>query len=155
MKYICKECLSDEYSIIPGFVIKKWDFKKFTVSIQAKKLLNEWYEKPIIYIKPDDHINKYSSSYRHINIIKQKINIIFDIMKCDKLIEFAESVLGDYKYLVLRHYLYSLKDLVDINEGRFGSILMNFYRKFEDHILKNCSVLNVYFRYVLIREVYV
>jgi run domain Beclin-1 interacting cysteine-rich containing protein len=139
MKYICKECVSDDYSIIPGFVIKKWDFKKFTVSKLAKKLLNDWYEKPIIYIKSHDFINKTSLAFRQANAIKQKINIIFDLMKCEKLVEFADTTLGIYKYLVLRHYLYSLKDFVDINEGRIGTVLLDIYDKFEEHIT-NCQV---------------
>lgn len=139
MKYICKDCVSDEYSIIPGFVIKKWDFKKFTVSKQAKALINQWYEKPIIYIKPKDYINKCSMAFQLVNSIKQKINIIFDLMKCDKMIEVVESILGKYKYLVLRHYLYSLKDLVDINQGILWNLLNCFFEKLEEHII-SCGV---------------
>ena len=51
MRFVCKDCIDNEYSIIPYFVLKKWCFDKFSISKKAKSTLLKWYDKPIIYFK--------------------------------------------------------------------------------------------------------
>jgi hypothetical protein len=139
MKYMCKDCLVDEFSIIPSFVLHKWDFKKYTISKKAKEILVKWYQKPIIFIQPRDKIVKSAYSFKLANMIRRKINIIYDLMTCETAEQFVLETLGDYKYLVLKEYIYSLKDLVDINEGKLIILLKEYFKKFEEHIA-TCSV---------------
>lgn len=49
MRYVCKDCIDSEISIIPHFVLKKWCFEKFSISKRAKHTLEQWYSKPIIF----------------------------------------------------------------------------------------------------------
>jgi hypothetical protein len=139
MKYMCKDCLADDYSVIPSFILHKWDFKKYTLSKKAKEILVKWYEKPIIYIQPKDRIVKSAYSFKIVNMIRRKINIIYDLMRCETAEQFVLETLGEYKYLVLKEYIYSLKDLVDINEGVLVEMLRDYFKKFEEHIT-SCSV---------------
>jgi hypothetical protein len=141
MRFICSECTSEEYSIIPAFILKNWDFKKYQISKDARDLLASWYEKPVVHVKQNDHIIKKSTLLHQAILLKRKIHKIYDLMKCDHLENFVISVLGhSYKHLVLREILFSLKDLVDIYEYRMLSKLKEYLRKFEDHILKDCTV---------------
>jgi hypothetical protein len=142
MKYMCKDCLADDYSVIPSFVLYKWDFKKYTISKAAKKILEKWYQKPIIFIRPRDRIIRSAYPFKEANMIKKKINIIYDLMKCEQAEQFAIDTLQEYKYLVLKEYIYSLKDLVDIDEGRFIHMIREFFAKFEEHVT-SCSVMVV------------
>jgi hypothetical protein len=139
MKYMCKDCLADDYSVIPSFILQKWDFKKYTISKQAKEIITKWYDKPVIYIQPRDKIVKSAYSFKFANLLRKKINIIYDLMKCDLAEQFVLETLGEYRYLVLKEYIYSLKDLVDIHEGRLIGLLKSFFQKFEEHI-SGCSV---------------
>ena len=41
MRFVCKNCIDDEYFIIPYFILKKWCFEKFSVSKKAKNILIE------------------------------------------------------------------------------------------------------------------
>jgi hypothetical protein len=78
-------------------------------------------------------------------IIKKKIHKIFDLMKCENADSFAFNTLGNYKYLVLRETLFSLKDLVEISEFKMLRKLEEFLRKFEDHLIKDCAVFIKFF----------
>jgi hypothetical protein len=61
-------------------------------------------------------------------------------MKCDNKVDFVKSVLGEYQYLLLHENLFSLRDLVEINDLTFFDKLSLFEKKMEDHILKDCEV---------------
>src|SRR4051812_11008698 len=93
-RYICSNCTADDYSIIPGFVLKYWNFKKFTISKEAKLILEKWFDKPAIYIQKKDIILKISSLFRQAVLIKRKIHKIYDLMKCDNPDVFAMNTLG-------------------------------------------------------------
>jgi hypothetical protein len=140
MRYICQDCVSDEYSVIPGFILKSWNFKKFQISKSARTLITEWYDKPVIHIKQRDIIIKESSLLHSAIVLKRKIHKIYDLMKCPKTDDFVISTLGNQKYFVLRETLFSLKDLVDIFEYRLINRLKELLKIFENHILIECSV---------------
>jgi hypothetical protein len=141
MCYICQDCLSDEFSILPAFILKFWNFKKFSISKNAKDLLEKWHDKPVIHIKQSDSIISQSTLLHTAIILKKKIHKIFDLMKCENAEDFALKTLGNFKYLVLRETLFSLKDLVEISEFRMLIKLEEFLKNFEDHILKDCAVI--------------
>ena len=69
---MCRECISDEYSVIPSFILKHWNFNKFPVSKKAKEILNEWYNKNIIHIKNTDPIFTASFLAKRIDYPKKK-----------------------------------------------------------------------------------
>ncbi len=84
MRYVCNDCSNDDYSVIPYFVLKKWDFSKYSISIKAKKLLEKYYTEPIIVFKANDRLINLSSSFKKSIYYKRKIHKIYDLMKCCK-----------------------------------------------------------------------
>lgn len=140
MRFICQDCVCEEFSVIPGFIIKYWNFKKFPISKAAKELLTQWYDKPVIHIKQKDPIIKESTLLHTAILFKRKIHKIFDLMKCEDSESFVIQTLGNYKHFVLRENLFSLKDLMGIYEYSLIRKLKDFLVKFENHILTECSV---------------
>ena len=139
MRFICKNCIDDEYSIIPYFVLEKWCFKKFPISKKAKSILVEWYDKPIIYFKKYDKLLRKIPQLNKVIEIKKVINNIFDIMKCENKFNFLKENLGDYEYIVLKENLFSMRDLVEINKKSFYKKIKGFKNKFVKHIREECS----------------
>ena len=138
MRFVCKDCIDNEYSIIPYFVIEKWCFDKFSISKSAKKLLINWYNKPVIYFKKNDKLLKQIPQLNKVIKIKKVINNIFDIMKCDNKFKYVEDNLGEYEYLALKEYLFSMRDLVEINNKTFYKKMKEFKNKFIKHISGEC-----------------
>jgi len=138
MRFVCKDCIEDEYFIIPYFVLKKWCFEKFPISKKAKNILLSWYDKPNIYIKKTDKLLRKNPYLNKIIEIKKSINNIFDFMKCENKFKFVEETMGEYEYLALKEYIFSLRDLVEINKKIFYKKLNEFRNKFIKHISGEC-----------------
>jgi hypothetical protein len=151
-RYVCGDCISEQYSVIPVYIIKYWCFKKFPISKESMKVINKWFDKPVIHIKSNERIVRMSSQLKQAVIFKRKIHKIFDLMKCTNLDTFIEDTLGKYNYIILKENMFSLRDLYDIYEGKFIVKLKSFFKIFEDHIL-SCKVIFYLFRFVTIRVI--
>lgn len=139
MRFVCKDCIDEEYFIIPYFVLKKWSFEKFSVSKKAKNTLMYWYDKPIIYLKKSDKLIRKIPQLNLVIELKKSINNILDFMKCENKFKFVEEALGEYEYLALKEYIFSLRDLVEINNKVFYKKLVKFKNKFVKHLSGECS----------------
>ena len=137
MRYVCSDCIDEEYSFIPNLILKKWCFDKFSISKKAKNNLLLWYNKPVIYLQENDELLNKNIINIVINI-KKIFNNIFDYMKCAKKFIIIEDIFGEYEYLVLKEYLFSLRDFVEINNRKFFKKLNEFKNKLLKHILEEC-----------------
>ena len=139
MRFVCKDCIAKEYSIIPYFILANWSFEKFSISKNAKLILEKWYDKPVIYFKKDEGLIKAISSLNQVVQIKKTINYIFDKLKCEKKKEFIEKTLGEYQYLALKEIIFSIRDLVEINNKIFFKKINEFLNEFIKHISGDCE----------------
>ena len=139
MRFVCKECIEKEYSIIPYFILANWSFEKFSISKNAKLILEKWYDKPVICFKKDEGLIKAIPSLNQIVQIKITINYIFDKLKCDKKKEFVEKTLGEYQYLALKEIIFSIRDLVEINNKIFFKKINGFLNEFIRHTSGDCE----------------
>lgn len=136
LRFVCKDCISNECSIIPQFILNKWCFDKFTISKKAKKIIESWYKEPVIFFKKKDKIlEKIPEQVRN---LKKDINIIFDYMKCDDAFEFLEKNMPNYKYIVLKENIFSLQDLIEMNNKSFIKKLKDIKNIFINHIKNEC-----------------
>ena len=138
MRFVCKDCIDKEFSIIPHFVLKKWCFDKFSISKRAKNTLELWYDKPIIIFNKKDKILNKIPQLNKVIKVKKVINNIFDIMKCKSKFKFIDEVLGNHDYLALKEYIFSLKDLVEINNKTFLNKINKYKNRFIQHISGEC-----------------
>ena len=139
MRFVCKDCIEKEYSIIPYFILANWSFEKFSISKNAKLILEKWYDKPVICFKKDEGLIKAIPSLNQIVQIKITINYIFDKLKCDKKKEFVEKTLGEYQYLALKEIIFSIRDLVEINNKIFFKKINGFLNEFIRHTSGDCE----------------
>ena len=60
-------------------------------------------------------------------------------MICKSKYKFIEQTMGDYDYIALKEYIFSLKDLVEINNLTFLNKINDFKIKFIQHISGQCK----------------
>lgn len=135
MRFICKECIDNKYTVIPYFILALWKFDKYPISKNGKIILEKWYNRPIIYFKKKDNFVKLIPDLEEVVKIKHVINMIFDKMKCKNKFEFLKNKFGKYQYLALREILFSVEDLVEIKSG----IFLNKIKKLFDIMVKHVS----------------
>ena len=110
----------------------------FPVSKKALDFISTWFDKPIIKLNGSEGANKHTDLLYLASMLKMKIHKIFDLMKCPDREANMEVILGDYKYLVIKEVLFSLRDLYETNETRFINKLEELALEMENH-LKTCS----------------
>ena len=140
MRFVCKDCIAKEYSIIPQFILKEWCFDKFSISKKALDLIKYWYDKPIICFKKNKKEEIINKIPKKILVIKKSINKIFNYMKCDNVFDFIETKIPQYKYLLLKEKIFSLKDLISMhNSNKFFQTLQNIKDILISHIKFECE----------------
>ena len=139
MHFICKNCIASEYSIIPYYILANWSFDKFPISKKAKSILKKWYDKPVICFKREEDLIKNIPVMSQVVQIKIIMNYIFDKMKCDKKTEFIEDTLGEYKYLVLKEIIFSIRDLVEMDNKSFLKKINKFFNALVKHVSGECQ----------------
>ena len=138
MRFVCKNCIEKEYSIIPHFILENWCFEKFSISKKAKKTLLNWYNKPIIVFKKKNKLISKFPQLNNIIKIKRKINDIVDYMKCENKFKIIENIFGEYEYIALKEYIFSIRDLVEVNNNLFDGKINEFKDKLIEHISNKC-----------------
>ena len=137
-RYVCKNCISNDFSIIPQLIIKEWCFEKFPISKKAKALIQSWYDKPIIYLEKKNKDELFTHIPNSALRLKKDIRNIFDYMKCEDPFDFLDRTIPDCKYIVLKEYIFSLRDLNDIYNKTFTNKLKKIKEIFVKHITEEC-----------------
>ena len=136
MRYVCKNCISNDYSIIPQLILNEWCFDKCSISKRALNFIKLWYDKPIIYLKKKDELLK--NIPESVLKLKKELRNIFNYMKCEDVFNFLDKNIPDFKYIVLNEYIFSLKDLIEIHNRTFIKKLKNIKNIFIRHLKEEC-----------------
>ena len=136
MRYVCKNCISNDYSIIPQLILNEWCFDKCSISKRALNFIKLWYDKPIIYLKKKDELLK--NIPESVLKLKKELRNIFNYMKCEEVFNFLEKNIPDFKYIVLKEDIFSLKDLIEIHNRTFIKKLKNIKNIFIRHLKEEC-----------------
>ena len=75
-KYFCPCCHSNDRAYIPGRILRRWDFGKYTVSHFAFELLRRIYDEPLFSVELSSSEKSHSSStpvslYRKVKSLDQ------------------------------------------------------------------------------------
>ena len=136
MRYVCKNCISNDYSIIPQLILNEWCFDKCSISKRALNFIKLWYDKPIIYLKKKDELLK--NIPESVLKLKKELRNIFNYMKCEDVFNFLDKNIPDFKYIVLKEDIFSLKDLIEIHNRTFIKKLKNIKNIFIRHLKEEC-----------------
>ncbi|OCT78549.1 hypothetical protein XELAEV_18029639mg [Xenopus laevis] len=137
-KYFCQCCHENAQSVIPGRIIRKWDFSKYYVSNFSKDLLSKIWSDPLFNLQD---IN--SSLYRKVKALEQvrlfRVQLV-NLKNMFKTCRLAKGILELYDilpgHLTEDHHLFSLSDLTSIKKGALVPRLRDLVKSGTLHIDK-------------------
>ncbi|XP_041419173.1 run domain Beclin-1-interacting and cysteine-rich domain-containing protein isoform X2 [Xenopus laevis] len=137
-KYFCQCCHENAQSVIPGRIIRKWDFSKYYVSNFSKDLLTKIWSDPLFNLQD---IN--SSLYRKVKALEQvrllRVQLVH-LKNMFKTCRLAKGILELYDivpgHLTEDHHLFSLSDLTYIKKGELVPQLRDLVRSGALHVEK-------------------
>uniref|UniRef100_A0A3B3ZLK7 RUN domain-containing protein n=1 Tax=Periophthalmus magnuspinnatus TaxID=409849 RepID=A0A3B3ZLK7_9GOBI len=120
-RYFCQCCHENAQAIVPGRVLRKWDFSKYYVSNFARDLLSKIAGDPLF--NPND-INsglykkiKALESVRVLRVQLLHMKNLFKTCRFSKVLEQFDTLPG---HLTEDHHLFSLNDLTAVRNGELA-----------------------------------
>ncbi|XP_072294007.1 run domain Beclin-1-interacting and cysteine-rich domain-containing protein isoform X2 [Eucyclogobius newberryi] len=135
-RYFCQCCHDNAQAIVPGRVLRKWDFSKYYVSNFARDLLSKIAGDPLF--NPND-IN--SGLYKKIKALEAVRVLRVQLLHMKNLFKtcrFAKEVLEQFDtlpgHLTEDHHLFSLSDLTAVRNGELAPRLKELLKLGTRHV---------------------
>ncbi|XP_064638641.1 run domain Beclin-1-interacting and cysteine-rich domain-containing protein-like [Lineus longissimus] len=135
-KFFCQCCHSNTIFFIPGRILRKWDFSKYTVSNFSHDLLTKMYADPLFNIS--DINSALYRKVRALEMIRECRVQLYHIYLFIKTCRLASGILNDLHRLpshwISEPELYSLSDLVKVKNSEILPHLRNLVTDSVCHI---------------------
>lgn len=141
--YYCSCCHWNNYSVIPARIMHNWDFKLYKVSRASLQEINLFYDRAVVKLEEKNPklfilIQKlsYTKKLRNDLFYMKKYLIECRFASMEKLLD---THLGIKQHLVFYPDIYSIADLVEVNNGSLLEKLQKLRLVLEQHI-RQCEV---------------
>lgn len=131
--------MSTELYAIPAKIIYNWDFKKYSVSLNAASFLNDFQYKPFIDLKLlNPAIYTAIDEMTDLQTLRIQLNFIRAYLYtcCEKIIKKFQEIMDMKDYYHEHVYRYSINDLLLIPKGKLYQILEKAVIFGRGHILE-------------------
>lgn len=135
-RYFCQCCHENAQAIVPGRVLRKWDFSKYYVSNFARDLLSKIAGDPLF--NPND-IN--SGLYKKVKALEAVRVLRMQLLHMKNLFRtcrFAKEVLDQFDslpgHLTEDRHLFSLNDLTAVRNGELASRMKELLKLGTKHV---------------------
>ncbi|KRZ69348.1 Voltage-dependent calcium channel unc-36 [Trichinella papuae] len=141
--YFCSVCHWNDEMVIPARVIHNWDFTKYTVSRCSRQFLRLMQKRPILRLEAmNSCLFKNIPQLQKIKSLRARLLLMKPyVMYCrEAASQCLMTHLRPYAHFMEALDVYSIRDLIDINETVLESRLMQALEIFEKHIKNECSI---------------
>ncbi|KRZ09628.1 Voltage-dependent calcium channel unc-36 [Trichinella zimbabwensis] len=141
--YFCSVCHWNDEMVIPARVIHNWDFTKYTVSRCSRQFLRLMQKRPILRLEAmNSCLFKNIPQLQKIKTLRARLLLMKPyVMYCrEAASQCLMTHLRPYAHFMEALDVYSIRDLIDINETVLESRLMQALEIFEKHIKNECSI---------------
>ncbi|XP_071949321.1 run domain Beclin-1-interacting and cysteine-rich domain-containing protein-like [Antedon mediterranea] len=135
-KYFCHCCHNNSTAVIPGHILEKWDFRKFSVSNFSFELLRKMHNDALF-----DMQDRNSFLYRKLNILDQcrelrlQLYHLKDFIKTCRVGQSLLPTLQQYpQHLYTDIHLYSIHDLLKVKTGELADELHVLVEDIKHHV---------------------
>lgn len=136
-------CHWNDYSSIPANIVQNWDFSEKQVSRHSYQEINIFYEKPVIDLEKVNpklfvFVDKLRSTrLKRITLVEMKKYL--EACKYATKVEMIDTLAGKRRYMADNSNMYSIQDLVFIENSHLDVFLVKLLKEFKIHIL-TCKV---------------
>ncbi|XP_004536443.1 run domain Beclin-1-interacting and cysteine-rich domain-containing protein [Ceratitis capitata] len=135
-KYLCTGCHRNQMSPIPAKILQSWDFKCYSVSVFAYRLLDQMYTYPLFYV-PDLNPVLYieNKSLLLARKKRQHLKFVRDFVKtCRFAVREQVYFDGIPEHIASDPDVWSLSDFIDANNKSMQHSIDQLIEKCEQHI---------------------
>ncbi|XP_052445253.1 run domain Beclin-1-interacting and cysteine-rich domain-containing protein isoform X3 [Carassius gibelio] len=135
-RYFCQCCHENAQSVVPGKIIRKWDFSKSYVSNFSRDLLAKIAGDPLFNLNDiNSGLYKKVKVLETVRALREQLNHMKNLLKTCRL---AQEVLDQFDtlpgHLTEDFHLFSLNDLTAVRSGGLGPKLRDLLRLGSSHV---------------------
>uniref|UniRef100_A0AAQ6AEV8 RUN domain-containing protein n=1 Tax=Amphiprion ocellaris TaxID=80972 RepID=A0AAQ6AEV8_AMPOC len=135
-RYFCQCCHENAQAVVPGRVLRKWDFSKYYVSNFARDLLSKIAGDPLF--NPSDINNGLYKKVKALEAVRVLRVQLFHMKNLFKTCRFAKEVLDQFDclpgHLTEDLHLFSLNDLTAVRNGELAPRLKELLKLGTMHV---------------------
>ncbi|XP_072516431.1 run domain Beclin-1-interacting and cysteine-rich domain-containing protein isoform X3 [Salminus brasiliensis] len=135
-RYFCQCCHENAVAVVPGRVLRKWDFSKYYVSNFARDLLGKIAGDPLF--NPNDINTTLYKKVKALETVRVLRVQLFHMKNLFKTCRLAKEVLDDFDsvpgHLTEDLHLFSLNDLTAVRSGELAPKLRELLRLGSAHV---------------------
>ncbi|KAM4730658.1 uncharacterized protein rubcnl [Anableps anableps] len=140
-RYFCDCCHSGSEAVIPGRVLFKWDFSRYSVSDFSKQLLDSVWSQPLFDLSS---VGKaLYSKVKELDRFRELREQLIGIRKLLKACRLSERVLAEFEplpaHLMVEPLLFSMDDLHRVKKGQLVAQARAVLNSAMEHV-KNCEL---------------
>ncbi|XP_036442388.1 run domain Beclin-1-interacting and cysteine-rich domain-containing protein isoform X2 [Colossoma macropomum] len=135
-RYFCQCCHENAVAVVPGRVLRKWDFSKYYVSNFARDLLGKISGDPLF--NPNDINTALYKKVKALETVRVLRVQLFHMKNLFKTCRLAKDVLDEFDsvpgHLTEDLHLFSLNDLTAVRSGELAPKLRELLRSGSAHV---------------------
>uniref|UniRef100_A0A8C6S586 Rubicon autophagy regulator n=1 Tax=Neogobius melanostomus TaxID=47308 RepID=A0A8C6S586_9GOBI len=135
-RYFCQCCHENAQAVVPGRVLRKWDFSKYYVSNFARDLLSKIAGDPLF--NPNDINSGLYKKVKALETVRVLRVQLLHMKNLFKTCRFAKEVLDQFDplpgHLTEDLHLFSLNDLTAVRNGELGPRLKELLKLGTKHV---------------------
>ncbi|CAL7940368.1 unnamed protein product [Xylocopa violacea] len=136
-RYFCTGCHTNQVALIPGKILSKWDFNRYSVSNFSYRLLDQMVSDPLFQI---NDLNP--SLYRRIKqldrtrLLRTQLFFFKDFLfTCRFATSIQEVLKKEQNYIISEPHVYSIQDLMQVKYGILPMRLQELVQMCNIHIV--------------------
>lgn len=136
-KYYCPQCHQNLGMPIPARIFHNWDFEERKVSEASRQFLSLMLRKPNIHLEQiNTKLFSFVEDLNAVKRIRQEIIVMKDYFRTCREATNQRLLwkLEEKQHFVENSYMYSLQDLLDVNNGSLLPYLQKIHQDFTNHI---------------------
>ncbi|XP_065203100.1 run domain Beclin-1-interacting and cysteine-rich domain-containing protein-like isoform X2 [Planococcus citri] len=135
-RYFCTSCHTEQMAVIPGKVLSKWDFNKYTVSNFSFDLLDQMFTDPLFNIMDlNQMLYHRARDLQKVRLLRVSLFYIKDFIFSCKYGQRSQEMLKSVpSHIYNDPDNYSLKDLIDVKSNKLKKILLDISKTCENHV---------------------
>ncbi|XP_016399571.1 run domain Beclin-1-interacting and cysteine-rich domain-containing protein-like isoform X2 [Sinocyclocheilus rhinocerous] len=135
-RYFCQCCHENAQAVVPGKILRKWDFSKSYVSNFSRDLLAKIAGDPLFNLNDiNSGLYKKVKALETVRALREQLNHMKNLLRMCRL---AQEVLDQFDtlpgHLTEDFHLFSLNDLTAVRSGGLGPKLRDLLRLGSSHV---------------------
>ncbi|XP_015522387.1 run domain Beclin-1-interacting and cysteine-rich domain-containing protein [Neodiprion lecontei] len=137
-RYFCTGCHTNQLTILPGKILSKWDFNRYSVSNFSYRLLDQMTADPLFQVNDlNPLLYRRIKQLEKTRILRTQLFYLKDFLfTCRFAVELQEALHNEPIYILNDPHVYAIQDFVQVKVGLLPERLKDLVEACSSHVVQ-------------------